>query len=45
MRQDEETAIVDFIDLWMMVEDQPETHLRAARIAGDGIRDLLGDRR
>lgn len=37
MRQDEENAVQDFIDLWAMVDDQPETFLRAARIAGDGI--------
>ena len=42
MRQDEETAIADFIDLWAMVDDQPETFLRAARIAGDGIRRIQG---
>ena len=42
MRRDEETAIADFIDLWAMVDDQPETFLRAARIAGDGIRRIQG---
>ena len=42
MRQDEETAITDFIDLWAMVDDQPETFLRAARIAGDGVRRIQG---
>ena len=42
MRQDEETAIADFIDLWAMVDDQPETFLRAARIAGDGVRRIQG---
>ena len=38
IREDEEGAIVDFLDLWAMVDDQPETYLRAARIAGEGIR-------
>ena len=42
MREDEETAIADFIDLWAMVDDQPETFLRAARIAGDGVRRIQG---
>jgi adenylate cyclase len=42
MRQDEETAIADFIDLWAMIDDQPETFLRAARIAGDGVRRIQG---
>jgi adenylate cyclase len=41
-REDEEQAIVDFIDLWQMVDDQPETYLRAARIAGEGVRRLQG---
>jgi hypothetical protein len=37
----EETAIVDFIDRWAIVDDQPETFLRAARIAGDGVTLLI----
>jgi adenylate cyclase len=41
-REDEEQAIVDFIDLWQMVDDRPETYLRAARIAGEGVRRLQG---
>src|SRR3954453_6414698 len=40
MREDEERAIAAFMELWAMVDDQAETYLRAARIAGEGIRRL-----
>ena len=40
MRLDEERAISDFIALWALVDDQPETFLRAARISGEGVRRL-----
>ncbi len=40
MRRDEETAIADFIEFWAMVDDQPDTFLRAARIAGEGVRRI-----
>ena len=42
MREDEEEAIADFNDLWAMVDDEPETFLRAARIAGEGVRRIQG---
>src|SRR5437773_225992 len=42
MREDEEEAIADFIDLWAMVDDEAETFLRAARIAGEGVRRIQG---
>ena len=40
MRRDEEVAIGEFIDFWTVVDDQPESKLRAARIAGEGIRRI-----
>jgi adenylate cyclase len=42
MRQDEERAVADFIELWSLVDDRPEVYLRAARIAGDGVRRIQG---
>lgn len=42
MREDEEEAITAFVDLWTMVSDRPDTYLRAARIAGEGIRRVQG---
>ena len=40
MREDEEQAVAGFVDLWTMVDDEPDTYLRAARIAGEGVRRL-----
>ena len=40
MRQDEERVLTDFLELWSLVDDRPEVYLRAARIAGDGVRRL-----
>src|SRR4051794_24916015 len=42
MREDEEAALAGFMDLWQMVDDRPEIYLRAARIAGEGIRRVQG---
>ena len=42
MREDEERVITDFIELWSLVDDRPEVYLRAARIAGDGVRRIQG---
>ncbi len=42
MREDEEQALTDFIELWAMVDDQPDTFLRAARIAGEGVARIQG---
>lgn len=41
MREDEEEALTEFISLWAMVEDRPEVMLRAARIAGEGVRRIV----
>ena len=42
MRQDEERVITDFLELWSLLDDRPEVSLRAARIAGDGVRRIQG---
>ena len=42
MRQDEERVIADFLELWSLLDDRPEVYLRAARIAGDGVRRIQG---
>ena len=42
MRQDEERVITEFLELWSLVDDRPEVYLRAARIAGDGVRRIQG---
>jgi adenylate cyclase len=42
MQEDEERALTDFIDLWAMVDDRPETFVRAARIAGEGVSRIQG---
>jgi adenylate cyclase len=39
-RRDEEAVVSGFIELWGMVEDRPETAVRAARIAGEGVRRI-----
>lgn len=39
-RRDEELAIGAFIDFWTAIDDDPESQLRAARIAGEGIRRI-----
>ncbi|HLQ47874.1 MAG TPA: adenylate/guanylate cyclase domain-containing protein, partial [Candidatus Dormibacteraeota bacterium] len=41
-RRDEEQVITDFLELWSLVDDRPEVYLRAARIAGDGVRRIQG---
>lgn len=38
MSRDAEEAITGFLDLWLMVDGRREVLLRAARIAGEGIR-------
>jgi adenylate cyclase len=40
MREDEERVLTDFVELWGLVDDRPEVYLRAARIAGDGVRRI-----
>lgn len=42
MREDEERVLTDFIELWSLLDDRPEVYLRAARIAGDGVRRIQG---
>jgi adenylate cyclase len=42
MHQDDERVVTDFIGLWSLVDDRPEVYLRAARIAGDGVRRISG---
>ncbi len=42
MRQDEELVITHFLELWGLVDDRPDVYLRAARIAGDGVRRIQG---
>jgi adenylate cyclase len=39
-RRDEEAALASFLDVWQIVDDRPEVYLRAARIAGEGIRRI-----
>jgi adenylate cyclase len=41
MREDEEEALTGFLELWAMVDDRPEVMLRAARIAGEGVRRIV----
>jgi adenylate cyclase len=41
MRQDEETAVAGFVDLWSMVDGRPEAYVRAARVAADGVRRIV----
>ena len=40
MRAEEERVITDFLELWSLVDDRREIYLRAARIAGDGVRRI-----
>ena len=40
MRRDEEAVIADFLELWTMVDDRPQVSVRAARIAGEGVRRI-----
>jgi adenylate cyclase len=40
MRRDEEDAVAGFLELWGMVDDRPEASVRAARIAGEGVRRI-----
>ncbi|MFL5674932.1 MAG: MerR family transcriptional regulator [Chloroflexota bacterium] len=39
---DEEEIVHRFLDVWAMVDDTPEVALRAAHIAGDGVRRMAG---
>jgi class 3 adenylate cyclase len=41
MREDEERALTEFLAIWAMVDDRPEVMLRAARIAGEGVRRIV----
>jgi adenylate cyclase len=41
MREDEEQALTEFLALWAMIDDRPEVMLRAARIAGEGMRRIV----
>jgi adenylate cyclase len=41
MRDHEEVALSAFVSVWSMVDDRPEVLLRAARIAGAGIRHVV----
>jgi adenylate cyclase len=40
MRIDEEAVVTEFLELWSLVDDREEVHLRAAHIAGDGVRRI-----
>lgn len=40
MRRDEEDVLVGFLEVWGMVDDRPDVYLRAARLAGEGMRRL-----
>src|SRR4029078_10350677 len=40
MRDHEEAALTAFLTVWSMVDERPELLLRAARIAGEGMRNL-----
>ena len=41
MRDHEEAALTAFLDLWSMVDERPELLLRAARITGEGMRNMI----
>jgi adenylate cyclase len=41
MRDHEEAALTAFLTVWSMVDERPELLLRAARIAGEGTRNLI----
>jgi adenylate cyclase len=50
MRRDEERVLLGFLEVWELVEDRPDTYIRAARILGEGVRridaatvDLFGE--
>jgi adenylate cyclase len=38
LREDEQATIRDFVEAWGLLDDRREVYLRAARIAGEGIR-------
>lgn len=42
MHRDDERVVTAFIGLWRLVDDRPEVYLRAARIAGEGVRKISG---
>ena len=37
---EEERLVTEFVDLWATIDDRPDAVIRAARIAGEGIRRL-----
>jgi adenylate cyclase len=41
MRNHEEQAVTSFMELWAIVDERPEPLLRAARIAGEGMRHMV----
>jgi len=41
MRDHEEAALTAFLDVWSMVDERPELLLRAARITGEGMRNMI----
>jgi adenylate cyclase len=41
MRNQEEQAVTSFMELWAIVDERPEPLLRAARIAGEGMRHMV----
>lgn len=40
LRRDEEEALTRFLEVWGMLDDGADTFVRAARIAGEGVRRL-----
>jgi adenylate cyclase len=40
MRRDEEAVLVSFLEVWAMVDDRSEVYVRAARIVGEGVRQI-----
>ena len=40
MRLDEQEVLTDFLAAWALVEDDREVYIRAARIAGEGVRRI-----
>ena len=41
MRDHEEAALTAFVAVWSMIDERPEVLLRAARIAGEGMRHMV----
>jgi adenylate cyclase len=40
MRRDEESVLQGFLEVWELVDDRPDTYVRAARIVGEGTRRI-----